>query len=103
MNTDARTLPGNPDIKFPPQEGTAMPYSKDGLIEKWLELPPDKNALITSVIGNLTAYDLPPNETVLLISVNGNLSAYPVPSGGPFVLGAQGGQLSWFPTKKCDK
>lgn len=35
----ARTDRGNPDIKFPPQTGKAVAYSKDGKITEWIALP----------------------------------------------------------------
>jgi hypothetical protein len=74
----SNTIAGNPDITFPPQTGSHMPYSQDGLINRWKEIPTSGNYIMTVK--------------------NGEISFLPASSGSLQLLN---NSLQWTDTENC--
>jgi hypothetical protein len=89
----ARTTPGNPDVKNPPnnegREAIVASRPKVGFgdspkIDKWMEAP----ASGSSILG----------------SQNGSIQWLPnSPSSGTYVLGVVDGNIQWLQTEDCDE
>jgi hypothetical protein len=60
------TMGGNPDIKFPPQTGKAIPYSENGKITGWGALPTSGNYIITVQNGTISFLSAPSGDLKLL-------------------------------------
>ena len=60
------TMGGNPDIKFPPQTGKAIPYSENGKITGWGALPTSGKYIITIENGSISFLQAPPGDLKLL-------------------------------------
>jgi len=60
------TMGGNPDIKFPPQSGKAIPYSENGKITGWGALPTSGNYIITVQNGSISFLQAPSGDLKLL-------------------------------------
>ena len=60
------TMGGNPDIKFPPQTGNAIPYSENGKITGWGALPTSGNYIITVENGSISFLQAPSGALKLL-------------------------------------
>ena len=92
QNATSITLPGNPDIKFPPQSGNAIPFSENGKITGWA--PISGNGIVISINGQLSVIPLADG---IVISSNGVLSVIPKSSSNQLLNGS----FSWTPTVEC--
>lgn len=92
QNTTSMTLPGNPDIKFPPQSGNAIPFSENGQITGWA--PISGNGIVISINGQLSVIPLGDG---IIVSNNGQLNVIPKSSSN-FLLN---GSFDWTPTQEC--
>lgn len=61
-----RTIAGNPDITFPPQTGNYIPYSQNGLINGWGQIPLSGNYIMTVQNGQILFLQAPNGGLKLL-------------------------------------
>jgi len=90
------TMPGNPDVLFPPEEGNAIPFSQDGLINGWASMPIENNALIAVINGQITF--IPLNDEGVLVSRSGKVSIVKANSSP---LSLFNNNLGWTETEEC--
>lgn len=95
VQSTSMTLPGNPDIKFPPESGNYFPYSRDGKIDSWKEIP-QENSIATAKDGQMNF--IPTDADGILVVRNGTVTIIPAPSGG---LSLFNNSLEWTPTTEC--
>lgn len=87
------TMPGNPDVKFPPQSGNAIPYSENGKITGWT--PINGSGILIVENGSLSL--LPILEGVMV--GNGmSITFKQAPSGG---LSLFNNSYGWTGTENC--
>lgn len=91
------TMGGNPDIKFPPKTGVAMPYAKDGKITEWANAPSSGNYMVTIVNGKFEFIPLPSGKWIFTVR-NGSMEFASVPDGSLQLLN---NSLEWTSTENC--
>ena len=91
------TMGGNPDIKFPPQTGKAIPYSQDGLINGWKAIPTSGNYIMTVQNGEFSFISIP-NENCVVTSQGSVITFLQAPSGDLKLLN---NSLGWTATENC--
>ena len=92
------TMGGNPDIKFPPQSGKAIPYSENGKITGWGALPTSGNYIFTIQNGSISFLSVPSGGNYIITVENGSISFLPAPSGDLKLLN---NSLGWTDTENC--
>lgn len=76
--SSSMTMPGNPDVKFPPQSGNAVPYSEDGKITGWKTIP-EGNSIVVAIGGQINF--IPINEPGIVIVQGGQITILPIGTG----------------------
>lgn len=71
-------MPGNPDVKFPPQSGNAVPYSENGKITGWKTIP-EGNSIVVAIGGQINF--IPINEPGIVIVQGGQITILPIGTG----------------------
>ena len=89
------TLPGNPDILFPPQSGNAVPFSRNGVIDGWTTMP-EGNSIVVVINGQIDF--IPINGRGVLTSDGNNISIIEAQESG---LSLFNNSLGWTETKEC--
>ena len=87
------TMPGNPDVKFPPQTGNALPFSEEGKITGWV--PINGSGILFVQNGQITL--LPISEGVL-VSNGASINFIPGPASG---LSLFNNSYGWTSTEEC--
>lgn len=96
QQSSSSTMPGNPDVLFPPKEGNAIPFSQDGLINGWASMPTENNALLAVINGEITF--IPLNDDGVLVSQAGKVSIVKANSSP---LSLFNNNLGWTETEEC--
>ena len=60
------TMGGNPDVKFPPLTGNYIPFSQNGLIDGWGQIPSSGNYIMTVQGGQISFLSVPTGALQLL-------------------------------------
>ncbi len=89
QQSSSMTMPGNPDIKFPPQTGNAFPYSESGKITGWTQIP-EGNSIVVASNGQINF--IPLTGSGILVFQNGELTILPIGEG---VMVGQSGTISF--------
>lgn len=87
------TLPGNPDVKFPPQSGNAIPFSEEGKITGWT--PINGSGILIVQDGQIT---LLPIQEGVMVGNGGSITFKQAPSGG---LSLFNNSYEWTQTTEC--
>ena len=87
------TMPGNPDVKFPPQSGNAIPYSENGKITGWT--PINGSGILIVQNGQITLLEI--TEGVM-VGQGGIITFKAAPSGG---LSLFNNSYGWTGTQEC--
>lgn len=104
LNPNVGTLPGNPDILFPPNnEGrqaivTSRPkvgHEESPQIDNWVEAPQEGGAVLSSENGEISFKEAPTTGASIFGSNNGQLQFSPVPPSGKYVVTIQNGQIQF--------
>jgi hypothetical protein len=94
--SSSMTMPGNPDVKFPPQSGNAVPYSEEGKITGWTTIP-QGNSIVVAIGGQINF--IPINNPGIVIVQGGEITILPIQDG---VLVGQGGSISFKASPGAD-
>lgn len=78
QQSSSMTMPGNPDVKFPPQSGNAVPYSENGKITGWKTIP-EGNSIVVAIGGQINF--IPINEPGIVIVQGGQITILPIGTG----------------------
>lgn len=93
QQSSSMTMPGNPDVKFPPQSGNAVPYSENGKITGWT--PISGNGILIVQDGQIT---LLPIQEGVMVGDGASITFRPAPSGG---LSLFNNSYGWTQTAEC--
>lgn len=111
------SIGGNPDVKFPPTSGNAIPFSEDGKITGWSAIPSNGSGFITYSNGKINFLSAPsgnymvlvqsgfinfksiPDDVKVVTSVNGTIQFVSVPDDKDIKV--FNNELKWTDTENC--